>query len=423
MKVAELYPRVFLENKRQSVYIQLHVDASVEIKIQPMESYHIPHGKPPRLDEEERYPYIPTKRVGEGLYSAEYDFPVGGRYTVRVRNGENVIFNGYLYALTAELAALRPFKGETHCHTNRSDGVNEPYELMLRYFAAGFDFAAVTDHHKYAPSVEAREAMTPLSDMFTVFHGEEVHNKSMGYFHVVNFGGEYSINEIIQNNDEYVSSELSRIKSERRFPVGVNPELAAYRIFISNEIRRAGGVSILAHPFWEAYGEYNMERRELEYHLSAGNFDALELFAGNDNNGNGDNLEIALWGDLRARGINSPVLGASDNHNPDAAKTRFNHNLSLVLAHDTADIPNAIKRGSAVAVKRYTDTDFLVIGEYSLVAYARFLLAEMYPTYARLTEMIAEQIKSAGSQAETVASLKREALEYRNRFFAQGINR
>ncbi|MBQ2794039.1 MAG: hypothetical protein IJF05_05015, partial [Clostridia bacterium] len=341
----------------------------------------------------------------------------------RVRNGENVIFNGYLYALTAELAALRPFKGETHCHTNRSDGVNEPYELMLRYFAAGFDFAAVTDHHKYAPSVEARKAMTPLSDMFTVFHGEEVHNKSMGYFHVVNFGGEYSINEIIQNNDEYVNSELSRIKSERSFPEGVNPELAAYRIFISNEIRRAGGVSILAHPFWEAYGEYNMERRELEYHLTHGVFDALELFAGNDNTGNGDNLEIALWGDLRALGVKTPVLGASDNHNPDSEQTRFNRNLSLVFARDTDDIPNAIKRGSVVAVKRRTDTDFLVIGEYSLVAYARFLLAEMYPTYAKLTARIAEEIKNAGCRTENAAALEMAAIEYRNRFFAQGINR
>ena len=395
----------------------------MEIKIQPMESYHIPHGKPPRLDEEERYPYIPTKRVGEGLYSAEYDFPVGGRYTVRVRNGENVIFNGYLYALTAELAALRPFKGETHCHTNRSDGAYEPTPLMLRYFAEGFDFAAVTDHYKYAPSVEAREAMRPLTGLFTVLTGEEIHNKPHGYFHSVNLCGEYSVNEFIEENAEYVRTEADRIKRERSFPEGVNPELAAYRIFISNEIRRAGGVSILAHPFWEAYGEYNMERRELEYHLTHGVFDALELFAGNDNTGNGDNLEIALWGDLRALGVKTPVLGASDNHNPDSEQTRFNRNLSLVFARDTDDIPNAIKRGSVVAVKRRTDTDFLVIGEYSLVAYARFLLAEMYPTYAKLTARIAEEIKNAGCRTENAAALETAAIEYRNRFFAQGINR
>ena len=342
---------------------------------------------------------------------------------MRVRNGENVIFNGYLYALTAELAALRPFKGETHCHTNRSDGVNEPYELMLRYFAAGFDFAAVTDHYKYAPSVEAREAMRPLTRLFTVLTGEEIHNKPHGYFHSVNLCGEYSVNEFIEENAEYVRTEADRIKRERSFPEGVNPDTAAYRIFIAEQIKRAGGVSILAHPFWEAYGEYNMERRELEYHLTHGVFDALELFAGNDNTGNGDNLEIALWGDLRALGVKTPVLGASDNHNPDSEQTRFNRNLSLVFARDTDDIPNAIKRGSVVAVKRRTDTDFLVIGEYSLVAYARFLLAEMYPTYAKLTARIAEEIKNTGCRTENAAALETAAIEYRNRFFAQGINR
>ncbi len=423
MKVSELYPRVFIENKIQTVYIQLHVDANVEIKIQPMEIYRIPHENPPSLDEESRYPYLSTKRVGQGLYSAEYDFPVGGRYTVRVRNGESIIFKGYIYVVSEELAALRPFKGETHCHTNRSDGAMEPQELMLRYFAAGFDFAAVTDHHKYSPSIEAREAISPLTDLFTVFHGEEVHNKSMGYFHVVNFGGRHSVNEIIQTDDEFVESEISRIRSERKFPVGVNPDLAAYRIFISEQIRRAGGVSILAHPFWDAYGEYNMERWELEYHLTEGVFDALELFAGNDNDGNGDNLEIALWGDLRAAGVKMPVLGASDNHNPDSEQTRFNHNFSLVFASDVNDVQNAIRNGMTVAVKRRTDTEFLVIGEYKLVAYARFLLREMYPTYSELTTLITEQIRRDGiTRTEAVAALETEAKAFRRRFFADGIN-
>ena len=93
MKVAELYPRVFLENKRQTVFARLHVDAEIEIKFQPMEAYSIPHGNPPALDEEARYPYLPMQRLGEGLYSVEYDFPVGGRYTVHIRNQSEKIYS------------------------------------------------------------------------------------------------------------------------------------------------------------------------------------------------------------------------------------------------------------------------------------------------------------------------------------------
>ena len=423
MKVSELYPRVFIANKKETVYVRLFVEADIQIKIQPMEAYATPHGTPPRIDEEGRYDYLCPRALGDCLYAVEYDFPVCGRYSVRIKNGDTVIYKGYMYAVDTELSGLRPFKGETHCHTNRSDGVSEPCELILRYLGVGFDFAAITDHHRYAPSIEARDIIAPLTDLFTVFAGEEVHNKNMGYFHVVNFGGNSSVNAIIENDDEYVDGEISRIKAERSFPVGVNPDLAAYRIFISEHVKRAGGVSILAHPFWDAYGEYNMERAELEYHLCEGVFDALELFAGNDGDGNGDNLEIALWGDLRAKGVRTPVLGASDNHNSDAPGTRFNHNFSLVFAKSTEDISNAIREGRGVAVKRRDDTDFLVIGEYSLVAYARFLIREMYPTYASLTACVADEIRDAGFvRTERTEQLERQAREYRTRFFAEGIN-
>ena len=422
MNVKELYPRVFLINKKQTLFVRLDSEGEVFVKIQPMEVYDVPHGIPCRLHEEYRYAYSALTSHGGGLYSFEYGFPADGKYSVKLKCGEELFYQGYLYAIDNALAALRPFKGETHCHSNRSDGVLYPAELMLRYLCAGFDFAALTDHHKYAPSVEVGEVMGGLTDIFTVFHGEEVHNKGMGYFHVVNFNGDSSVNEIIEN-DDYVASEIDRIMSEREFPAGVNPYTAAYRIFVADHIKRAGGVSILAHPFWDAYGEYNMERRELEYHLENGVFDALEIFAGNDHDGNGDNLELALWADLRAQGARIPIVGASDSHNPDAKNDRFNKNFTLVFARDISDVPNAIQNGKSVAVKRRSDTDFFVIGEYSLVAYARFLLREMYPTYAELASRVATEIKDGKlTRSEMVATLEAEALDFRRRFFADGIN-
>ena len=41
-------------------------------------------------------------------------------------------------------------KGGLHCHTTRSDGQNEPGELLRDYANKGYDFVAITDHRKYS---------------------------------------------------------------------------------------------------------------------------------------------------------------------------------------------------------------------------------------------------------------------------------
>ena len=423
MTVLEIYPRVFLENKRQTVFLRIEGEGDAEIKIQPMEIYAIKHGTPQKLHEEERYAYSPLTSLGGGLYSFEYDFQAEQRYTLRVKSAGAVIHSGYLYAIGDRLAALRPYKGEMHCHSNRSDGACEPFELMTAYLGAGFDFATLTDHHKYAPSVEVREQMASATDIFTVIKGEEVHNKGYGYYHAVNFGGKSSVNYIIENDEDYVTREVERIKAEHTFPDGVCPQTAAYRIFISEHIRRAGGVSILSHPYWDAYGEYNTERPELIHLLRTGAFDALEIFAGNDVTGNGDNLEIAVWTDLLREGITTSLVGVSDTHSLTSPTTRFNKNFTIVFASCEDDLCDAVREGRCVAVKRRDDVEFLVLGNYPLVAYARFLLAEMYPTYATLTSRVAEEIgANGGEHTDAVRALEADALAYRRRFFADGIN-
>ena len=137
MTVLEVYPRVFLENKRQTVFLRIEGEGDANIKIQPMEIYAIKHGTPQKLHEEERYEYSPLVSLGDGLYSFDYDFQAEQRYTLKVKVDNTVIFGGYVYAVGERLAALRPYKGEMHCHSNRSDGVCEPIELMTAYLGAG----------------------------------------------------------------------------------------------------------------------------------------------------------------------------------------------------------------------------------------------------------------------------------------------
>ena len=103
--------------------------------------------------------------------------------------------------------------------------------------------------------------------------------------------------------------------------------------------------------------------------------------------------------------------------------TRFNKNFTIVFASCEDDLCDAVREGRCVAVKRRDDVDFLVLGNYPLVAYARFLLAEMYPTYATLTSRVAEEIgANGGEHTDAVKALEADALAYRRRFFADGIN-
>ena len=101
-----------------------------------------------------------------------------------------------------------------------------------------------------------KETSPELTEEFTVFRGEEVHNRGMGYTHIINFDGDFSVNDIVENKKDFVESEINKILQTTK----IDDEIAdkwdcAYRIFISNQIRKGNGLSIMAHPFWDCYGE------------------------------------------------------------------------------------------------------------------------------------------------------------------------
>ena len=174
----------------------------------------------------------------------------------------------------------------------------------------------------------------------------------------------------------------------------------------------------MAHPFWACYGEYNMPAADVRYLLKSGCYDALELFAGCDMNGNGNNLQLALWQELLYDGIKIPVLGASDAHStrPDDRESLFNLQFSLIFAKDKDDVLDAIKEGRCVAVSRRSDEDFLVIGSYRLVNYARFMLDEYFPKYTTLCREHATALESAN--AESIAEAEQAIAKYRNSFYS-----
>ena len=417
----QLYPRVFKSHQTQTLFVKTSVSAKcVEIKIQGMEFYTVPHTAQYRIDEETRYPFLPMQAAGGNLSAVEYAFAQEQKYSVKVRIDGEEQAQTYIYAVDEDLAACKMLKGDTHLHTNRSDGEGTPFEVGCTYRKAGFDFIAITDHHKFEPSVEGRYAFKAVTDEFTVFCGEEVHNKDMGYFHVVNFGGNASVNTPILANPEKMEARVQEILHSRDFTGACDALNCAYRIYIAEEIRKVGGLAIMAHPYWDCYGEYNAQTEDIRYLWKHGDYDALELLAGCDIVGsNGNNLQTALWADLRAEGIKIPVVGATDCHSCTGKYTRFNKQFTLVFAENADGVMDAIKAEQSVAVERRNDGEYFLFGKYRYVKYARFLLNFYSPSYDRLTHVHGEALeKGNGTRTQEIEKAEEKIAAFRESFFA-----
>ena len=425
MKNAKLkvFPKVFKTGETHDVFISVKLckeqaEQEISVKIQPMEAYGIQHSAIYRIDEEERYAYSPAQKVGEGLYKVRYTFFDEQKYDVKIKCGEEVIFNTHIYSVFEDLVGVTAFKGDTHLHTNRSDGEGTPFEVGCVYRAAGYDFIAITDHHQYFPSVGEKDEFDELTEEFTVFRGEEVHNRGMGYTHIINFDGDFSVNHIVENEKDFVESEINKILQTTEFHDGIaDKKDCAYRIFVANQIRKGNGVSIMAHPFWDCYGEYNMPAKTTEYLIENGCYDAVELLAGNDISGqNGNNLQIALYSELQARGAKIALLGASDAHSTKAADTLFNKQYSFVFARNREGIKGAIQDRKSVAVLVIDKANYMIFGEYRLVKYARFLFDEYFSIYQKLAKKHAATLSV--KDGAKIGQAEKEIAKFKKEFFA-----
>jgi len=121
---------------------------------------------------------------------------------------------------------MRPFdrpgtflRGNLHAHSTESDGHRSPDELIAGYRANGYDFLAITDHHRLTAPDPAPEGE------FTWIPGQECHPGANGVgeaHHILALG-------------------LDRpIESTR----GDCPQACL------DEIAEAGGIAYMAHPHW-----------------------------------------------------------------------------------------------------------------------------------------------------------------------------
>ena len=113
------------------------------------------------------------------------------------------------------------FKGNLHMHTTCSDGRLDPVSARNEYRKAGFDFIAVTDHWYVSEDVPSKDgSMLEISGV-EYDTGDMVNTK---VFHILGIGME---------RPAFVTKDHN-----------IPPQK------IIDEINKAGGIAILAHPAW-----------------------------------------------------------------------------------------------------------------------------------------------------------------------------
>jgi len=320
-----------------------------------------------------------------------------------------------VYCVDEDLAGRYPLMGDLHMHTRRSDGHQDPALVAANYHAHGYDFFAITDHHRYYPALEAIAAYKDVPTEFNIVPGEEVHLPDMvnGHrleAHIVNFGGEYSINALVEDpedwEDEIMARETKSMRSiiedcpdvmtleefsekmealaqEITVPEGVDKINAAIAKWIYDEIRKAGGLGIFPHPTWisnvfhvpEAFNSFLFDNRI---------FDAFEVLGG-ENYYEHNGFQTHRYYDECAKGNRVPVVGSTDSHS--SYHTNRNGFICKTLVfspeNERKALIKSIKDYYSVAIDTINE-DFRIVGETRLARYTCFLLKNFFPLHDAL---------------------------------------
>jgi hypothetical protein len=333
-----------------------------------------------RRKEITRIPAVP--QAGE----LRIPLPFGGEqeYVLVLERDEQPVAEFRLYALEADLLARRAYKGDFHLHTTYSDGKESPAYVAGACRKIGLDFMAITDHGRYAPSLEAIEAFRDVEINLRIYPGEEVHPPD-NPVHMLNFGGAFSINERFV--DETYRAEVQAIEDGLSdLPAGVDRYPYASCVWCFEKIREAGGLGVFCHPYWFSRRQYDVSGYLTDLLFERQPYDALELIGGYYRDEAESNvLQVARYHDERARGKHIPVVGVSDAHGCETG-TLFGWYYTVVFSPspELPDLIGSINDLYSVAVEALPGETARAYGPFRLVRYAQFLMREVFPLHDAL---------------------------------------
>lgn len=386
----------------------------------------------------------------EGNIVFIHNFASEQEYFIRLyKEGENNHFLQLsVFAVASDLCGRYPLIGDFHMHTFRSDGKESPAIVAANYRKHGYDFLVITDHQRYYPSLEAIAAFRDVKTEYTIIPGEEVHLPKMppdriNDVHIVNAGGSYSVNALVDNTqisevgsskelrssdgqcpapitfDEY-AAEVEALIPELNIPDEIEAFTYASCVWIFNHIKKGNGLGIFAHPYWisnvyqvpESFTDFMMERRP---------FDAYEVLGGESyfaQNGN----QTARFYEDRAKGRITPIVGSTDSHGSIDNANKYVASTIVFSPENTREsIISSIKEYYSVAVDGIS-AETRYVGDFRFIKYANFLMENYFPLHDDLCyeegRLMKDYVCGSKDAAEHLALIYGRVGSLRRKYFA-----
>lgn len=464
----DIFPRVVVAGREACIHIR---PLGIRREFEPGEEYTLTiaalsTGRPRYFPLSADYKVIMIRCDEDGCFSFHHIFEKEQEYYLRITyihpdTGKTIVRQGSVYCVADDLVGRYPFIGDLHVHTGCSDGNERPEAVCAAYRKHGYDFVTISDHYRYYPSLQAMEFYRDVPNELTIVPGEEVHMTAPGGgricdVHIVNFGGEYSVNALVEGPATEEKGKEERFRSivpdcppvmtQKEYyklmqeqasamilPEGVDPLCTATVRWVFEQIHKGNGLGILAHPFY-FNDVQNIPDAELDYIIDHRLMDAVEVLGGDsyyvERYREQNRLQAVRYSDDCARGVCYPVVGSSDSHsclncNPDAF---MNSTMVFAPENEREKIISSIKKFYSVAIDNTCPHNYHLIGDLRLARYCNFLLKYYFPLHDELCfeEGRLMQQYVAGTEEEKQEALEELRLIYgrvarmRKKYFAFG---
>jgi hypothetical protein len=363
-------------------------------------------GNPTTYPNRNNYAAYQMSPSEDGCFHIVHTFKKESEYYIRIILEDKRLVQLSVYAVADDLVGRYPYIGDMHMHSTRSDGKEHPFIVAANYRRAGYDFMAITDHRKYYPSLETRNFYAPLHLDVKFYPGEEIHLPGND-IHIVNFGGDYSVNGLLDCSQQYLSKgadpkwrsltgicpdvmteeqyrdEVNALAETLDIPENVEKFSYASCVWICNHIKKANGLGIFAHPYWIS-NVYQVPEDFTDYMFETHPFDAFEVFGGLtyfQQNG----YQVQKYHDYRAKGIQVPIVGNTDTHGSTPYNADWHSARSMVLAYENTrdEIVGAVKSFYNVAIQDIKN-HVEVLGTLRMMKYCWFLYEHYLPIHDEL---------------------------------------
>ncbi|MBQ7638020.1 MAG: hypothetical protein IJS90_03865 [Clostridia bacterium] len=408
----DVYPRVFEAGKESEINIRPLGGRRV---IEPEKEYDVlfcalDGGDPNDFPATGDFQSIKVKSDKDGCVKLTHAFSGEQEYFIRfLKDDGRTLIQFPVYCVEKDLAGRYPYIGDLHMHTTGSDGRQDPEVVCANYRKYGYDFTVISDHRRYYPSLRAIKAYKDVPIDLNIVPGEEVHlpevNGRRNDVHIVNFGGEYSINALVEDvavetdgrdvsvrairtdnvpdimTKEQFSEKMLSLAEKIEAPDTVDALPAAMCKWTFDEIKKANGLGIFPHPNWRP-NVYHVPEKFVDWLFDARVFDAFEVLGG-ENYYEQNGFQTLRYYEEAAKGNRVPVVGSTDSHDS-YPETNVNGFICETIIfspeNERTALIDSVKKYYSVAVDTISK-EFRLVGEARFVRYGTFLLRHYFPLH------------------------------------------